>query len=1510
MAEWKIYHSDGTALTDANGKDVTTHSLVYSDTWMGECFVTVSFTNEAPIDFSIGDYLEYRGERFEINYDPGKIKSSSRNTYGEGFKYDEVKFNALMDELVRSEFLDVVLFDNELHYTSLPKFAFYVESLDDLADRIQANLNEQYGDGKWKIFSRNKARSVQRGCTETEWVDAYGDGTEDNEIESQSISASSNTCWDALSWVNSAFDVNFIVRGRCIYIGTAGIPTANIFKYGKGNGFYEIEQTAESDQLVCTRLRAYGSTKNLPARYYAEYGVKAVVGVLGKIDVLPSDNSFLIVTDLLYREKYFSVAAPDGCGEYKYDNGYIVTVRIGDIEAVANADGTNRVENGETVSRLRLLFCYQTGFIAPRPDYTTKEIFDALKDIDWLSTKIELASGISWPNIPASIKVYNEDNLPDNMAVSTLMLPGFPKLSLQEWWDKQASEKKAEIYSGDKTHTFSSEKYRPYINSSNADIIGVRPASVFMDTDNETEGIIEIYPTIEEMTVNGVRIDEIDEGTEEEITDNGVFSDSEEQTINNPTIYLSPKVNFDINDLKDDDFTIHMKDGMCAGREFKIASTSKKDGRWALRIERAKDESLNLYFPYKDFPIRKGDHFVLTGIMLPDAYVEAASEKLLKYALAYLDENDYTRYTYTPKVDEIFMARQHDDAMADTTGKTKSLHDTLKAGDIMLFEDEDLGIDAQISIDQLTIKEEDGKLPTYEITLREDKEVGTIQKIQNQVSSLASGNGGTSSATSKQFMSLIPSEGAKYFISKVDEDTAKRQITFQDGIKVGQTYDEDNEIKYGFNNNGDIVSNDITADTATIETATITNAEVKEKITAALAEIESLAATEVTSETVYTALQNLTKGAVAELLRSKDFDEATQTGYQLDRMANGKYKMMLTSLEVWGKAVFNELEIRKLSYVGGNIVLSSAGSTIKHVKAVYADDGTTLTGWRCYLLADDGTTATQNTWEVGDQAKCQTFNIGEGTTENAENRYYWRLVTEVSTASDIIVADDDESVLYDGLKFQWITLSATDYDTTSTDTPAIGDVIVQMGNRDTENNASRQNLIMLVSAGDSLAPYITAYKGINGYYLTQAQQVFLLSPTKVRFNSKIFEWVSADGTNTAVKNYRGEWNADSTPYYYYDEVTYDGQLWVCTTGQENGTTEAPSASSTEWQLEVAKGESGTSITIKSTAVYYTTSDSGTETPTNGWQEAIPATTDAKPFLWTRSATEYSNGTILYTHSVSYKGKDGTSVTIKESKTLYAVTDENKQPADSSFTYTAMPSVSLGQFLWTLTTVTYSDGNSTKTYGVSRVGDDGESGSTTHFAYATSEDGKENFSTTMFSGATYIGTYTDESLTDSTNYKDYTWTMLKGDKGDQSLRLELKGDQTLLAEGESVTLEATLYYGDEQVDTSEGWTWRVTRDSGDKAADEAWAAQAKVETFNGKLSITHTADTDTDDLRQQDNPVAFTVVATKADPTTAIKTIPPDSTDARVSGTRYASVAINRITEDKIKSLFESKQVDK
>lgn len=1095
MSAWNIYNKDGSKLTDVNGEQITVHGLEYSDSWMGECFVAINFKHEVPINFQIGDYIVYRGERFELNYEPGKDKQARPETYGEGFVYDSVKFNALQDELARAEFLDVVLNDNELHYTALPKFPFYVQTLDDLLDRIQANLDEQIGAGLWKIYSRNKERSVQRGCLASDWLSMYGEGTRDNVIESMSITVDSQTCWQALALVNEKWDINFIVRGRNIYVGTTGIQANHIFKYGLGNGLYEIIQNADSDQSVVTRLRAYGSEKNLPSHYYADLGVKYVANIT---EVVGASTNVTLELDLDYIETYFKnprkYIAPGETGEQSL--GWVLKVTF-DFKT----EITGYVTKKYNTNKCRFYSEYKGTQVDSGDEESRENLNTFIAQVKAGNTKMYITSGLNNKNVPSSMKEYAE-NLPNNMSINRLMLPGFPHVSLSDFYDSLTDEEKKYVNPTGKQHRFSTDPHRPYIDSINIDQIGLRSASQFFDTDDKTNGVVEIYPTIEEMVIGGVRVDEIDEGVAPD--DDGRYDG--DPGPNNVDIYLSKAVDFDIKDLADDDFSISMKDGMCGGRTFKVASSTKVDGRWRLTIERIKDDALELWFPYKDYPIKKGDHFVLTGITLPDSYVNAASLKLLKYAIAFIDKNDYTRYVYQPKVDEIFMARQHDQAQADDTGVIKSLHDTLKAGDLMNFNDTDLNIEGIISIDQLTIKEEDGKIPTYDITLREDKEVGTIQKIQQHISSLQSGNGGTGAGlTTTQVKNQVATEGSKHFISKINDDIAKGTVTWEKVQKFLQGILIGNNNAYSIDANGNAILS----------------------------------------------------SALVNLLKSLDFNEAEQSGFAIKQRSDGKYQMLLTDLIVWGKAIFNTLLIRELSYVGGNIVLSPAAGKISYIKEVYSETTNELIGWKCYLLADDGTTATINSFKVEDQVRCKTFNIAPGVYENVSNRDYWRLVTKVSTENEAIT-DSEGHELYDGKKFAWIQI-AKDNCMEGSDNPAVGDTIVLMGNR---SDRSRQHLLMMETEGDS-APTFTMYRGINSYSL-KCKSIFDVGFNGINIASNYYHITTVDGEKIWIPVYRGDWK-EGTEYSYYDEVTWLGTRWLCISPEGQKTTDEPSEDSPYWK---------------------------------------------------------------------------------------------------------------------------------------------------------------------------------------------------------------------------------------------------------------------------------------------------------------------------------------------------------
>lgn len=306
-------------------------------------------------------------------------------------------------------------------------------------------------------------------------------------------------------------------------------------------------------------------------------------------------------------------------------------------------------------------------------------------------------------------------------------------------------------------------------------------------------------------------------------------------------------------------------------------------------------------------------------------------------------------------------------------------------------------------------------------------------------------------------------------------------------------------------------------------------------------------------------------GIETDDVRSANYDEDTQQGFGLVRTENGGYRLSLSELEVWCKAIFHELEIRKLSYAGGNVYLSGAGSKIVHVEEQYSASGVVI-GWKCYLLADDGSTATQNLWRVKDQARCQSFNILEGKHEGVSNKSYWRLVTEVSTQPVTIKAADGKT-LYGGRLFDWVTLSATDC-MAGSDTPAAGDTIVLDG---ASEDATRQGVLMLESTGNG-TPRIVGLRGVSSY-THEGKEVFVFSPGGSKIVSSAIEWVSSAGDTIHLVNYRGEWQK-GVSYGHYDQVNHNNALWTCV--NPNGCNSEPKDGTSDWQkvLSGEKGEQG------------------------------------------------------------------------------------------------------------------------------------------------------------------------------------------------------------------------------------------------------------------------------------------------------------------------------------------------
>lgn len=300
---------------------------------------------------------------------------------------------------------------------------------------------------------------------------------------------------------------------------------------------------------------------------------------------------------------------------------------------------------------------------------------------------------------------------------------------------------------------------------------------------------------------------------------------------------------------------------------------------------------------------------------------------------------------------------------------------------------------------------------------------------------------------------------------------------------------------------------------------------------------------------------------LVNLLKSLDFNEAEQSGFAIKQRSDGKYQMLLTDLIVWGKAIFNTLLIRELSYVGGNIVLSPAAGKISYIKEVYSETTNELNGWKCYLLADDGTTATINSFKVEDQVRCKTFNIAPGVYENVSNRDYWRLVTKVSTENEVIT-DAEGHELYDGKKFAWIQI-AKENCMEGSDNPAVGDTIVLMGNR---TDKTRQHLLMMETEGDS-APTFTMYRGVNSYTL-KGKSIFDVGFNGFNVVSKYYNITTVDGEKIWTPVYRGDWKRENT-YTYYDQVTHNGTTWLCVAPEGTNVTSEPARGNDFWKAQNA-----------------------------------------------------------------------------------------------------------------------------------------------------------------------------------------------------------------------------------------------------------------------------------------------------------------------------------------------------
>lgn len=152
-----------------------------------------------------------------------------------------------------------------------------------------------------------------------------------------------------------------------------------------------------------------------------------------------------------------------------------------------------------------------------------------------------------------------------------------------------------------------------------------------------------------------------------------------------------------------------------------------------------------------------------------------------------------------------------------------------------------------------------------------------------------------------------------------------------------------------------------------------------------------------------------------------------------------------------------------------------------------------------------------------------------------------------------------------------------------------------------------------------------------------------------------------------------------------------------------------------------RGETGaTGIGVKSTAVTYQVSSSGTTAPTGTWSTSVPSVS-AGQFLWTRTIITYSNNTTSTLYSVGRNGTNGVNGTngtngqngksIGQVVNYYLATNasSNVTASTSGWTTTVQSVSSIKKYLWNYEVVKYTDGTIASTTAPCIIGSYGDTG---------------------------------------------------------------------------------------------------------------------------------------------------------------------------------------------------------
>ena len=234
--------------------------------------------------------------------------------------------------------------------------------------------------------------------------------------------------------------------------------------------------------------------------------------------------------------------------------------------------------------------------------------------------------------------------------------------------------------------------------------------------------------------------------------------------------------------------------------------------------------------------------------------------------------------------------------------------------------------------------------------------------------------------------------------------------------------------------------------------------------------------------------------------------------------------------------------------------------------------------------------------------------------------------------------------------------------------------------------------------------------------VTQGQ--FLWSRTTVNYS---------DGTSTVSYNvsYIGNDGVSITEVInWYLASDQDSGITISTTGWDKSVANTPLTSTNQylWNYEETIFSNGKNkqtepciigtysedgkngVGISGIAEKYAVSNSNETAPTD-WKDAVPKMTATNKYLWNYEIISYTDGSTPHTTKprvIGVYGDKGDSIKITSQSVSYKASSSGTEQPTSGWQST-IPELNSGEYLWTKTTVVYSDGTKTESFSVAYNG---------------------------------------------------------------------------------------------------------------------------------------------------------------------------------------------------------------